>query len=170
MKLLYDIQTGTVLGRYTQGTKGIESKDDLSLNPAEGNAIIDFPSTIPIPLDILMVISALATVVVETSGDAVVEEQTATNTDAVTVIDANAVANTDAVANAVEFIIDQALIDNQWRPIKEARNQRLKDSDWTCSVTDYVPPNKAEWISYRQALRDLTKQPNPFEITWPIAP
>jgi hypothetical protein len=35
------------------------------------------------------------------------------------------------------------------------RNVLLKESDWVVSVSDYTPPNKDEWITYRQALRDL---------------
>jgi len=40
------------------------------------------------------------------------------------------------------------------------RNVLLKESDWVM-VTDYNPPNKDEWVIYRQALRDLPQtQPN----------
>ena len=45
------------------------------------------------------------------------------------------------------------------------RNQMLKDSDWT-QVAD-APVDKAAWATYRQALRDITTQPDPFNITWP---
>ena len=40
------------------------------------------------------------------------------------------------------------------------RNVLLKDCDWVM-VTDYNPPNKDEWVTYRQVLRDLPQtQPN----------
>jgi len=29
---------------------------------------------------------------------------------------------------------------------------------------------RAEWVAYRQALRDLTTQTDPFNITWPASP
>ena len=69
-----------------------------------------------------------------------------------------------------EFIADQSSIDYQWKGIKEHRNRLLKDSDWICSVTDYCPPNKDQWIQYRQGLRDITSQPNPFRLMWPKEP
>ena len=59
----------------------------------------------------------------------------------------------------------QNRIDTQWNAIRSQRNQMLKDSDWT-QVAD-VPVDKTVWATYRQALRDITKQPDPFNITWP---
>lgn len=73
-------------------------------------------------------------------------------------------------ASEYQFILDQALIDSQWVSIKALRAQKLRESDWICSVTDYVVPNKDAWIAYRQVLRDVTQQPNPFELTWPMEP
>jgi hypothetical protein len=69
-----------------------------------------------------------------------------------------------------EFVIDQEAVTNLWRSIKAHRNRLLKESDWICSVTDYCPPNKEEWIQYRQGLRDITSQPNPFRLMWPREP
>lgn len=59
----------------------------------------------------------------------------------------------------------QARIDTQWQVVRTQRNQMLKDSDWT-QVAD-APVDKAAWAVYRQALRDITTQPDPFSITWP---
>jgi len=59
----------------------------------------------------------------------------------------------------------QARIDTQWSVIRSQRNQMLKDSDWT-QVAD-VPVDKTAWATYRQELRDITTQPDPFNITWP---
>lgn len=64
----------------------------------------------------------------------------------------------------------QAKLDAQWASVRAQQRDLLYKSDWTCSVTDYEPPNRAEWITYRQALRDITKQSDPFNITWPVAP
>lgn len=72
--------------------------------------------------------------------------------------------------SGLEFIVDQDAIDQQWRNVKEGRNQRLAASDWVCSVSDFVHPKKEEFIVYRQALRDLMAQPNPFALVWPSAP
>ena len=46
------------------------------------------------------------------------------------------------------------------------RNQMLKDSDWT-QVAD-APVDKAVWATYRQTLRDITTQLDPFCIIWPV--
>ena len=49
------------------------------------------------------------------------------------------------------------------------RNQLLSDCDWT-QVAD-APVDKAAWATYRQALRDVTKQAGwPWNIQWPLPP
>ena len=62
----------------------------------------------------------------------------------------------------------QAQLDAQWTSVRTQQRQKLYESDWTCSVTDYEVPNKLEWVAYRQALRDLTAQSDPFAIVWPV--
>ena len=54
---------------------------------------------------------------------------------------------------------------DQWNAIRSQRNQMLKDSDWT-QIAD-VPVDKTAWATYRQELRDVTKQTDPFNIVWP---
>jgi len=56
-------------------------------------------------------------------------------------------------------------VETQWQVVRNQRNQILKDSDWT-QLTD-SPVDKAVWATYRQELRDITTQPDPFNITWP---
>jgi hypothetical protein len=58
----------------------------------------------------------------------------------------------------------------QWASVRAQQRQKLYESDWTCSVTDYEVSNKAEWVAYRQALRDVTTQTDPFNIEWPVKP
>jgi hypothetical protein len=58
----------------------------------------------------------------------------------------------------------------QWTSVRAQQKQKLYESDWTCSVTDYEVPNKPEWVQYRQALRDVTTQSDPFAIVWPQRP
>jgi hypothetical protein len=41
----------------------------------------------------------------------------------------------------------------------------IKDSDWT-QLAD-TPVDKTSWATYRQELRDITAQPDPFNITRP---
>jgi hypothetical protein len=64
----------------------------------------------------------------------------------------------------------QAKTDQAWLDVRAQQKQQLYESDWTCSVTDYEVPNKADWAAYRQALRDVTTQTDPFAIVWPVAP
>lgn len=53
--------------------------------------------------------------------------------------------------------------------VRAEHNQRLADCDWT-QLPD-APVNRAEWATYRQALRDVTAQTGfPWDITWPEAP
>jgi len=56
-------------------------------------------------------------------------------------------------------------VDTQWAVIRNQRNQMLKDTDWT-QVAD-APVDNLTWAIYRQELRDITTQANPFNITWP---
>ena len=58
--------------------------------------------------------------------------------------------------------------DEQWGRIRIERNAKLIASDWT-QVAD-APVDAAEWATYRQALRDITNQTNPFNIVWPAVP
>lgn len=51
---------------------------------------------------------------------------------------------------------------------KEERNRLLSESDWT-QMPD-APTDKAAWAVYRQALRDITKQPSWPEVDWPQKP
>ena len=64
----------------------------------------------------------------------------------------------------------QARTDAQWTQVRAQQRQKLYESDWTCSVTDYEVPNKSEWVQYRAALRAVTTQSDPFNIVWPTAP
>jgi len=64
----------------------------------------------------------------------------------------------------------QAKTQAQWISVRAQQRQKLYESDWTCSVTDYEVPNKSEWVTYRQALRDVTTQTDPFSIVWPQRP
>ncbi len=59
----------------------------------------------------------------------------------------------------------------QWRAVRGDRNGRLAASDWTVlSDVPILPEKENEWVDYRQELRDITDQPDPFNITWPTPP
>ena len=56
----------------------------------------------------------------------------------------------------------------EWLVIRAKRNMKLAECDWT-QLPD-APVDAGAWSAYRQALRDITSQANPFEVVWPIAP
>lgn len=68
--------------------------------------------------------------------------------------------------------MDQEAIDAltaaQWDSVRTERNRKLADCDWT-QLPD-APVDAAAWAAYRQELRDITTQDDPFNIVWPIAP
>jgi hypothetical protein len=70
--------------------------------------------------------------------------------------------------NASESEINYRL-ENQWFIVREIRNQLLSECDWT-QLSDVSIETKAIWSEYRQSLRDITSQTNPFSITWPVKP
>ena len=61
--------------------------------------------------------------------------------------------------------------ENTWDLVRDERNEKLTKSDWTqlpdAPLTD---AEKLNWRTYRQALRDITTQPNSANVTWPQAP
>lgn len=57
---------------------------------------------------------------------------------------------------------------DQWAVIRDQRNTLLAACDWT-QLSD-APVDDLAWAVYRQALRDITTQSDPFNILWPAAP
>lgn len=74
------------------------------------------------------------------------------------------------VTDADEFTVNKRK-EVKWNEIRDTRNNLLKESDWTQFVDSPISGSKlTEWQTYRQSLRDITNQENPFEITWPELP
>jgi len=62
-------------------------------------------------------------------------------------------------------------IEREWSIIRLQRNERLAECDWTqLSDAPLTNTQTVEWATYRQALRDITNQANPFNIQWPHEP
>jgi hypothetical protein len=59
--------------------------------------------------------------------------------------------------------------EEMWKEVRLKRDVLLKASDWT-QMPDVTLTNKEAWAVYRQALRDITNQSDPFNIAWPTAP
>lgn len=73
-------------------------------------------------------------------------------------------------ANAQEQADYEALKDaEQASAARRERNEKLSACDWT-QLADSTA-DKALWATYRQALRDITKQDGfPWNIVWPTEP
>lgn len=59
----------------------------------------------------------------------------------------------------------------RWEAVRVERQKLLMATDWT-TLPD-VPMSQElrdQWTAYRQALRDVTDQPDPLNITWPVPP
>ena len=53
--------------------------------------------------------------------------------------------------------------------VRAERQARLAASDWTQAPD--APTDKAAWAAYRQALREITRQPGfPHSVIWPTIP
>jgi hypothetical protein len=72
-----------------------------------------------------------------------------------------------SVTDASQEEIDSR-VESQWSNIRQERNQLLAECDWT-QLPD-APVDSSAWAVYRQALRDITLQADPFNITWPEKP
>ena len=55
----------------------------------------------------------------------------------------------------------------KWESIRTVRNELLSESDWRAS-SDLTLSDA--WKNYRQSLRDITTQSDPYNITWPTEP
>lgn len=58
-----------------------------------------------------------------------------------------------------------------WEKVKAQRDLLLQQSDWTTLPDAQPKPNKEAWLTYRQALRDITKTfSSPEAVIWPTKP
>ena len=61
--------------------------------------------------------------------------------------------------------------EGQWVRIRRKRTRYLTETDWTQLPDSPLTNQKqTEWQIYRQSLRDITTQLNPFSIEWPTPP
>ena len=74
----------------------------------------------------------------------------------------------------LSILIDQEYINKIKDNVLLTRKELLQESDWTDTVSAVERLGESkyqEWQDYRQALRDITLQPDyPLEVIWPIAP
>ena len=65
--------------------------------------------------------------------------------------------------------IDPRTPETEWPLVRAKRDRLIAATDWT-QLPDVPLATKEVWANYRQALRDVTLQPDPFNITWPAPP
>ena len=68
---------------------------------------------------------------------------------------------------------DKRILDQKWANIRSQRDRLLTESDWVVVKAKEEHPNASipsDWVDYRTALRDITKQSDPDDITWPTKP
>jgi hypothetical protein len=75
---------------------------------------------------------------------------------------------------SLSILIDEEYINKTKDKVLFIRKGLLQESDWTDTVSAKTRLGDAlyqAWQDYRQALRDITLQPDyPLEVIWPIAP
>jgi len=66
------------------------------------------------------------------------------------------------------WIID---LGQAWSAVRAERDRRLAACDWvTLRAQETGEPVPAQWLAYRQALRDITSEPDPLAVVWPLQP
>jgi len=68
---------------------------------------------------------------------------------------------------------DKRILEEKWADIRSRRNNLLTESDWVVVKAKEEHANASipsDWVDYRTELRDITKQSDPDDITWPTKP
>tara|TARA_R100000329_G_scaffold55817_1_gene50635 strand:- start:459 stop:758 length:300 start_codon:yes stop_codon:yes gene_type:complete len=84
----------------------------------------------------------------------------------------NLTAEEEAAIDAEELAEEDFLTQSKIEANRVSRNAKLASSDWT-QMPDITLTNKDEWLTYRQALRDLpthSNWPNLEDSDWPTKP
>lgn len=78
----------------------------------------------------------------------------------------------EAEWDAVAATAGQRLREDQAAQIRQERNAKLAECDWTqLSDTPLNPEAKAAWAFYRENLRMVPEQPGfPWNVQWPPQP
>lgn len=67
--------------------------------------------------------------------------------------------------------VDTTTDAQRWVRIRAKRDDLLTATDWrVVRAQEQGAPLDSAWIEYRQALRDITQQPDPQNIVWPEVP
>ena len=81
---------------------------------------------------------------------------------------------TDGKLEMLEDKADADALANSWAALRAERDALLTESDWTQYATlasELSYEVKAEWVSYRESLRDLPETTvDPANPNWPTPP
>ena len=70
--------------------------------------------------------------------------------------------------NACDWVLDTA---TAWASVRTERDKLLANTDWRLlRAAETQTPVDDAWLTYRQELRDITNQPDPFNVVWPEPP
>ena len=77
---------------------------------------------------------------------------------------------TEPTTEEIQAKYDELVAAEPLNLVREVRNQKLAETDWTQS-RDITLSNDADWKTYRQSLRDITKTYKTLEdVKWPEKP
>ena len=68
---------------------------------------------------------------------------------------------------------DVRILADKWVNVRAERDRRIAATDWrviVASESDEGSDLSSNWKNYRKALRDITEQSDPDNITWPTEP
>lgn len=77
---------------------------------------------------------------------------------------------TDAELAAIEQLVTVHVAIPSWDEVRRQRAPLLLEADWRIQRAEDQGEDAAPFRAYRQALRDVTTQPDPHNVTWPAAP
>jgi hypothetical protein len=86
------------------------------------------------------------------------------------VVEQTEVVEYQKVRNKTQLEIQEET-EGMWSAVRDLRNELLLECDWTqLSDSPLTNQKQTEWQLYRQELRDVTNQSDPFSINWPTPP
>ena len=78
--------------------------------------------------------------------------------------------NEEATATEQQAAYVQRIDDEQAKSVRQSRNQKLAETDWT-QGKDIADEVSTAWATYRQALRDIPAQSGfPWTVVYPTQP
>lgn len=76
----------------------------------------------------------------------------------------------DPLVYPEDSAVDAVKRDLQWDEVRAQRAPLLADVDWRIQRAEDDGRDTASLRAYRQALRDVTRQPDPWAVVWPVKP